>query len=163
MGLFVFRFIPESARWLISNNRSEEAKRLIKVQAKENKVELSDELLDELLATGDKPKDEQIIQEKKATLFDLFRYPNLRKRALLIFFDWFGNSATYYGLSWNTSTLGGNELLNFVISGAVEIPAYTLLLFTLNRWGRRSILCGSMVVAGTALLLTMLVPHGNKS
>lgn len=72
----------------------------------------------------------------------------------------FGNSATYYGLSWNTSNLGGNDLINFLISGAVEIPAYTFLLFTLNTWGRKNILCGCMVTAGIALLLTMAVPDG---
>lgn len=74
----------------------------------------------------------------------------------------FGNSATYYGLSWNTSNLGGNDLLNFVISGAVEIPGYSFLLVTLNRWGRRSILCGTMVTAGVSLLLTMAVPNGKN-
>lgn len=65
---------------------------------------------------------------------------------------------TYYGLSWNTSNLGGNDYLNFVVSGAVEFPAYTFLLFTLNKWGRKTILCGCMVTAGVALLLTMAVP-----
>lgn len=66
---------------------------------------------------------------------------------------------TYYGLSWNTSNLGGNDYINFVISGAVEIPAYTFLLLTLNRWGRKTILCGCMVIAGISLLLTMVVPN----
>uniref|UniRef100_A0A1A9VG81 Arrestin C-terminal-like domain-containing protein n=1 Tax=Glossina austeni TaxID=7395 RepID=A0A1A9VG81_GLOAU len=54
--------------------------------------------------------------------------------------------------------LGSNVLLNFVISGAVEIPAYTFLLLTLKRWERRTILCGCMLTAGVALLLTILVP-----
>lgn len=147
-------FIPESARWLLTKNRLDEAKELVKTQAKENKVEMSDELIENLLKTDNN----SIKDGKRATLFDLFRSPNLRKKAFLIFFDWFGNSATYYGLSWNTSNLGGNDLLNFLISGAVEFPAYTLLLFTLNRWGRKNTLCACMVTAGTALLLTMAVP-----
>lgn len=74
----------------------------------------------------------------------------------------FSNSITYYGLSWNTSNLGGNDYLNFVVSGAVEIPAYLFLILTLNRWGRKHILCGCMVVAGVALLLTTAVPKGNN-
>lgn len=45
----------------------------------------------------------------------------------------FVNSGVYYGLSLNTSNLGGNDYLNFLISGAVEIPAYAFLLFSLNR------------------------------
>ncbi|VEN61131.1 unnamed protein product, partial [Callosobruchus maculatus] len=43
------RFIPESARWLISKNRIDEAKRLIHYAAKYNKVTISDETLDVLL------------------------------------------------------------------------------------------------------------------
>jgi len=65
----------------------------------------------------------------------------------------------YYGLSWNTNNLGANVLLNFLISGAVEIPAYIFLLLTLNRWGRRSILCGCLVLAGVSLLATGIIPE----
>ncbi|XP_055375376.1 organic cation transporter protein-like [Condylostylus longicornis] len=149
-------FIPESARWLLSKGHKNKAKKLILKAAKANKVSLSDELLDNLL---DDDISKKVVNEKKDSLFDLFRYPNLRRKTLLIFFDWFVNSGTYYGLSWNTSNLGGNDLLNFVISGAVEFPAYIFLLCTLNRWGRRSILCGCMIFAGSMLLLTAVVPE----
>lgn len=153
-------FIPESARWLLSNNRKEEAIEIIQKAAKVNKVNLPNELLDELI-DGDKQTDKKTDDEtpvKKATILDLFRHANLRRKALLIFFDWFVNSGTYYGLSWNTNNLGGNDYLNFIISGAVEFPAYTFLLFTLNRWGRKSILCGCMLTAGVMLLMTAIVP-----
>lgn len=150
-------FIPESARWLLSKKRKDEAIVILERAARENKVtipqEVYDNLIEESPAEKKHPRD-----VKEPSLFDLFRYPNLRRKSLLIFFDWFVNSGTYYGLSWNTNNLGGNDLLNFVISGAVEIPAYLFLLFTLNRWGRRNILCGCMLTAGTMLLLTMAVP-----
>lgn len=149
-------FIPESARWLLSKKRKEEAILIIEKAAKENNVTIPQEVYDNLI----EPSIEDV-KKKRAndpSLIDIFRYPNLRKKALLIFFDWFVNSGTYYALSWNTSNLGGNDLVNFVISGAVEIPGYIFLLLTLNRWGRRNILCGCMLVAGTLLLLTMAVP-----
>lgn len=149
-------FVPESARWLLSKNRKEEALVIIQAAAKENKATIPQDLLDSL---GDEKKVEKKVGERDPSVFDLFRYPNLRKKTLLIFFDWFVNSATYYGLSWNTNNLGGNDLMNFIISGAVEFPAYTMLLFTLNRWGRRNILCGCMLVSGTMLLATILVPE----
>ncbi|XP_055315841.1 organic cation transporter protein [Sitodiplosis mosellana] len=153
-------FIPESSRWLLSKNRKEEAIKIIEDVAKENKVTVPKEVLDSI---GDDQKETiKNPDEKPPSVFDLFRYPNLRRKTLLIFLDWFVNSATYYGLSWNTSNLGGNDYVNFVISGAVEFPAYTFLLLTLNRWGRRNILCGCMLVAGIALLTTIIVPeqHG---
>lgn len=148
-------FIPESARWLLSKDRKEEAVTIIQAVAKENKVTIPQDVYDGL---SDEKKVVKKEGERDPSVFDLFRYPNLRKKTLLIFFDWFVNSATYYGLSWNTNNLGGNDLLNFVISGAVEFPAYTMLLFTLNRWGRRNILCGCMLFAGTMLLATVIVP-----
>ncbi|CAH1366931.1 organic cation transporter protein-like [Tenebrio molitor] len=149
-------FIPESTRWLLNQNRISEAKNLIKIAAKQNRVTITDDLLDNLLISDVKSDDQQ--QQNKANVLDIFKHSNLRKRSLIILFDWFANNITYYGLSWNTNNLGGNPYINFVISGAVEIPAYTFLLLTLNRWGRKFVMCGCMITAGLALLLTMAVP-----
>lgn len=149
-------FIPESARWLLSKNRKAEAIQIIEAVAKENKVTVPKQVLESI---GDDQKEAiKNPDVEEPSIFDLFRYPNLRRKTLLIFMDWFVNSATYYGLSWNTNSLGGNVYTNFVISGAVEFPAYTFLLFTLNRWGRRNILCGCMLVAGVTLLMTIIIP-----
>ncbi|KAH8247008.1 hypothetical protein KR032_006819 [Drosophila birchii] len=152
--------IPESARWLLLKGRKDEAFVIIKKAAKENRVEIPNEIYEQLVdeVAEKKKQDELTASQPAATVFDLLRYPNLRRKTLLIFFDWFVNSGVYYGLSWNTNNLGGNQLVNFMISGAVEIPGYVLLLFTLNRWGRRSILCGTMLIAGVSLLATIFVP-----
>ncbi|XP_005187237.2 organic cation transporter-like protein [Musca domestica] len=153
--------IPESARWLLSKNRKEAAIANIQKAARFNKVDISADMLNQLLddnANEQKKPETEADDTKQPSVWDLLRYPNLRRKTLLIFFDWFVNSGTYYGLSWNTNDLGSNALLNFVISGAVEIPAYLFLLFTLNRWGRRTILCGCMLVAGVGLLITIAIP-----
>lgn len=150
--------IPESSRWLLSKSRKDEAMVIIEAVIKENKATVPQEVLDSI---RNEQKEEKDPNAREASLFDLFRYPNLRKKTLLIFLGWLVNSCAYYGLSWNTSNLGGNDLVNFTVAGGVEFPAYTFLLLTLNRWGRRSILCGSMLVGGTMLILTLLVPEGN--
>ncbi|KAH8381993.1 hypothetical protein KR009_001276 [Drosophila setifemur] len=161
--------IPESARWLLSKGRKECAIANMQKAARFNKIEISNEALSELLEEGETEEDkakqklgEQDQVEDQApppSVWDLFCYPNLRRKTLLIFLDWLVCSGVYYGLSWNTNNLGGNVLLNFVISGAVEIPAYIFLLLTLNRWGRRSIQCGSLVLAGLSLLATVVIPE----
>lgn len=89
--LLLLRFIPESARWLLTKNRLQDAKALIKIQAKENKVDMSDDLIETLLKTDNN----SIKDDKKATLFDLFRSPNLRKKAFVIFFDWYEHYLTF--------------------------------------------------------------------
>lgn len=154
--LCYYWFIPESSRWLISKNRKEEAVKIIEAVAKENKATIPKEVLDSI--DDDQKVTIKNPDEKDPTLIDLFRYPNLRKKTLIIFLDWLVNNCTYYGLSWNTNNLGDNYLVNFVLSGLVEYPAYVFLLFTLNRWGRRNILCGSMIVAGASLLISNAIP-----
>lgn len=153
--LFYWWFIPESARWLLMKGRAQEAKDLLQRASKENGVEIPREALDTLLSNN---SEDSTPDSKKASLFDLFRYPNLRRKSLLLFFNWLVNSGTYYGLSWHASNLGGNDYVNFLISGLVEVPAYTFLIFTLNRWGRKVILCGCMLISGLALLATLFVP-----
>ncbi|XP_017009318.2 organic cation transporter-like protein [Drosophila takahashii] len=157
--------IPESARWLLSKGRKDCAIANMQKAARFNKVVISDEVLSDLLDEGEsteekaKQKLEDQDQGPPPSVWDLFCYPNLRRKTLLIFLDWLVTSGVYYGLSWNTNNLGGNVLLNFLISGMVEIPAYIFLLLTLNRWGRRSILCGCLVMAGLSLLATVIIPE----
>lgn len=112
-------------------------------------------------------------------IHDLFRTTNLRCKTLNLFFSWFVNSGTYYGLSLGASNLGGNPYFNFFLAAAVEIPAYLINILLLNqvcinlwkdhqkanvkkilqpRIGRRLSLSGLMLVAGAALFLTLLVP-----
>ncbi|XP_030376006.1 organic cation transporter protein-like [Scaptodrosophila lebanonensis] len=152
--------VPESTRWLLLKGRKEEAFVIIEKAARINGATIPTHIYDELVeeVAEQKKQDALAVKEPKPSVLDLLRYPNLRRKTLLIFFDWFVNSGVYYALSWNTNNLGGNALLNFMISGAVEIPAYIFLLLTLNRWGRRSILCGTMLLAGSSLLLGVLVP-----
>ncbi|XP_050311256.1 organic cation transporter protein-like isoform X2 [Anthonomus grandis grandis] len=158
--LFIFYWwlIPESVRWLLSKNKTKEAKDIIQKCAKTNGVTIPDNILDDLLKEGEEEKSPKSESQMTASVIDLFKHSNLRKRSLIIFFDWCANNVTYYGLSWNTNNLGGNPYLNFVISGAVETPANIFTLLTLNRWGRKKILCGSMIVAGSSLLATIITP-----
>lgn len=146
--------IPESARWLLANNQKDEAIDQIQYVAKKNKLVVPSEVLEKLDA--DTSEDDRGV--KKPSLLDLFKHPNLRNKSFLIFFNWFVISGAYYGLSWSTNNLGGNKLLNFVISGVVEFPACYFLMLTLNRWGRKIIVAGSMVFGGVMLLLSLTIP-----
>lgn len=163
-------FIPESNRWLLStSHRKHEALKNILKIAKSNKTVVPKYILDKLIESENNvPKK----HEQKPSILDLFKHRNLRTKAILIFINWFVISGTYYGLSWNTNNIseGKNinqdifglliptKLVDFFISGAVEIPAYIFLLLTLNRWGRKSILAGTMTLSGTSLLISVVLP-----
>lgn len=153
-------FIPESARWLLSKGYKQKAIDNIQKAAKVNQVNITNTDLETVLE-GDIPTDKKTdddIPKKQASLLDIFKNPNLRRKAFFIFFDWFVVSGVYYGLSWNTNNLGGNPYFNFLVAGAVEFPAYTFLIFTLDIWGRRLLLCGTMILAGIFLILPVAVP-----
>ena len=64
-------------------------------------------------------------------------------------------SMVYYVLSLNTGNLGGSFYINFLISGLVEFPAYTLCLLLLDRIGRKWLHAASMVIGGLCCICTV--------
>ena len=67
-------------------------------------------------------------------------------------------SVVYYGLSLYTSQLDGDNFVNFLLSGVVEIPALTLAILGGRSLGRRILLGGPLALAGACLILTGPVP-----
>ncbi|XP_058609131.1 solute carrier family 22 member 13 isoform X2 [Onychostoma macrolepis] len=149
--LFIFYVwvLPHSARWLLVNNRNEEAIDLLRKAAKVNGRTL--------------PPTVQVEQyvgpqgRSKYTAADLIRTPQMRKRALILFYIWFVNVLVYYGLSLGVSDLGADLYLTQFMFGLVEIPARSLVLVLLP-CSRRIPLSVFLAVGGGACLLTLTVP-----
>ncbi|KAL3882125.1 hypothetical protein ACJMK2_028496 [Sinanodonta woodiana] len=144
--LLYWWFIPESPRWLLSKGRIEEAETILHEAAKANDVTLPQKLFD---------KDTLSTKVPEGKLWDLFSSRVLLLRTFIICINWMVVSLVFYGLSLNTQNLGGDLFLNFMISGLVEFPAYTLCILLLNRLGRKMLYCGSMLLAGIACLSTI--------
>ncbi|XP_070567474.1 organic cation transporter protein-like [Ptychodera flava] len=148
--------IPESPRWLLATGRTKRAEEVIRKYEKGNGVTVPQSVYDEIKAQG---KIEEEVEKNKASFIDLLRYPNMRKKTLNVFYNWFTVSLVYYGLSLNTSNLGGSDYLNAFLSGAVEIPAYTLSLYIPQTiLGRRWSMFVTEVIGGVACILTLFVP-----
>ena len=89
-------------------------------------------------------------------------YPNIRKKFLIITFSWTANAIVYNGLSYNATDLGVSDYLAFFISAVVEVPSYFIVMYTMERWGRRLSLCATMLLGGLACVSCILVPKGQS-
>ncbi|XP_020788518.1 solute carrier family 22 member 13 [Boleophthalmus pectinirostris] len=148
--IFYIWVLPQSARWLLANNRKDEAIALLRKAALVNGRELPPTLQVEKCEVGGGSK-------HRHTALDLVRTPKMRKRALILFYIWFVNVLVYYGLSLGVSRLGTNLYLTQFVFGLVEIPARSIVLFVLP-FSRRFSQSGFLAVGGLACLFMLAVP-----
>ncbi|XP_070781800.1 solute carrier family 22 member 2-like [Enoplosus armatus] len=147
--LTYYWFIPESPRWLISQNDSPKALEIVEAMAKENKKKLSRNF--ETLSEGEG-------DSSSASLLDLIRTPNMRKHTAILMFNWFTSAVVYQGLVMRVGITGGNVYVDFLISGLVEFPAAFLILFTIERVGRRVPFASANIVAGASCFIAAFIP-----
>ncbi|XP_074656413.1 organic cation transporter protein-like [Tubulanus polymorphus] len=173
--------VPESPRWLISEGRDAEAEKIIRKVAKINGVQYTPRQLpaagEELVCVKNEHTQNDVINYEvsgnldandaslapsiraKYTVVDLVRTPNMRRKTINIWFNWFVNSLAYYGLSMLGSQLAGSLYLNTFISAAVEIPAYFLAIAIVNKVGRRWPLAGCLILGGVVCLAITPLPR----
>ena len=56
--------------------------------------------------------------------------------------------------------MGTDPYFSFFLSSIVEVPGYILCLLLMDKLGRRSTLCGMMIVSGLASISTAILPAG---
>ncbi|XP_070842519.1 solute carrier family 22 member 13-like [Chaetodon trifascialis] len=149
VGLFYW-FLPESSRWLMTQGKKEEAKKELLRAARVNKRILTDGHLEKL---------EMEASPKRRNMLDIFRISYLRKRTLIMGFNWFAVSLLYYGLSLNVGSFGLNIYVTQFIFGLVEIPANLGCLALIQRFGRKICQASFLFVGGAACLFVLAVPN----
>ncbi|NXG51450.1 S22AD protein, partial [Psilopogon haemacephalus] len=147
---FYFQMLPESARWLVTKGRIEEAKKVLQKAASCNKCTIPAELLEQL-----KP----VKQTKSGSVLDLFRKKHLRKVTLIMSCAWFVNSLVYYGLSLNVTNFGLDIYLTQLAFGAVEIPARVGCIFMLQWFGRKKNQAVLLLLSGLVCLVITVIPE----
>lgn len=84
-------------------------------------------------------------------------------RFLIVFFIWGVNAFIFYGLSINSTSLAGNEYLNFALVCLIEIPGYTLAWISIEKLGRRISLVASLLLCGITCTLTIFVTNNSNN
>ncbi|XP_035388383.1 solute carrier family 22 member 15-like isoform X2 [Electrophorus electricus] len=134
-GVLLFLFcivLPESPRWLYSRGRSSQAERVLQAFAVRNgKGRVTLKLRRVLSPAGP--------DASGPGLFRLATHPVLRCRTLVLMFV----CLVYYGLTMNASADRGSRYLSVAMYGLVELPAYPLCIYVINKpWSLLSLLHG---------------------
>ncbi|PKK32018.1 solute carrier family 22 (organic anion/urate transporter), member 13 [Columba livia] len=147
---FYIWVLPESARWLVTRGRIEEAKKLLKKAASINKRTIPQGLLEQL-----KPE----TQTKSGSILDLFQKKHLLKVTLIMSCAWFADSLVYYGLSLNVTHFGLDIYLTQLAFGAVELPARFGCIFLLQWFGRKKSQVVLLLLSGIMCLIITVIPE----
>lgn len=166
-ALFILYYwlVPESVRWLLANKENQKASLIIKKAAKVNGVELSQNLLLSLEAgcIDSSPEHSSKRSLESPSIMSackkLLRSKKLLFRSFLLFYIWAANAFVYYGLSVNSTSLGGNKYLNFALVCLVEIPGYTFSWWAMNKLGRRWSFAGSLFLCAATCIAAAFVPQ----
>lgn len=130
LSVILWWWLPESARWLITRGKAEQAHEYLQKCAEMNKckADFTPETLTNAVT---------LEQDRKYTVIDLLRTPNIRKLAICTGIVWFGVAFTYYGISLNVTGFGLNIYITQFIYAFIEMPGKIGVYYFLNEIGRR--------------------------
>ncbi|XP_043992928.1 solute carrier family 22 member 15 [Gambusia affinis] len=151
--------LPESPRWLYSQGQTERAEQVLRYMAVRNGSSASNLVLQRVGAA--KPGS----PVRRGGVLQLAVHPVLRLRTMVLMYVWYCCSLVYYGLTLGASATSGSRFVNVAMYGLVELPAYPLCIYFINKsWaGRRKSMSSFLFLAGGACLCTTLIPENSGS
>ena len=148
--------VPESSRWLLSNNKSRKAENILQDVAKVNGKELSEDQWNQIRTILNQfqkvPK-----RTKKLNISDMFG-TSLRKISLILIFNWVTGIVTKYALTLNVNSLAGDIFTNYALTELVGVPGMLLAYYLMNKIGRQRSLTLFMFGQGFFALCLAFLP-----
>ncbi|KAM3604146.1 uncharacterized protein V6R79_007069 [Siganus canaliculatus] len=143
-------FIPESARWLLGQGRTEEAKTFIRRVAAVNKKKIPEDVLDQV--TGER-------EVQSGGIKTIVTSPTLMKHLFIVSFAWFSLNLGYFCLALNVGKFGLSIFVVQLLFGITEIPAHLLCIWGLEHIGRKKSLISTLLSGGAFCLVTLAFPQ----
>ncbi|XP_073948521.1 solute carrier family 22 member 3-like isoform X1 [Choristoneura fumiferana] len=149
--------VPESVGWLVSKGRVDEAVTILRRFEKINKTKISQEALDEFIVVAKTTK------RHDESLIIIFKNKNLRKTVFFLVISFMACALVFDGLIRLSEHLGLDFFLTFTFASATEIPSIALLVLLIDRFGRRKLVSGPLILGGVIAFVGAFVPRGVAS
>uniref|UniRef100_A0A383VWQ0 Major facilitator superfamily (MFS) profile domain-containing protein n=1 Tax=Tetradesmus obliquus TaxID=3088 RepID=A0A383VWQ0_TETOB len=180
-GLFLFPFIPESARWLLSQGKQQQATELLQAIAAANGSHMPQQpLVCSKETTGpsdtashcsysdsdsDTDSSRNIAGNSSSTaagqqlgLMALLRNRSLLMRGVALLITWYALMQVYAGISLGAGGLPGSVYATFAMGTAAEVAAVLVALLLVDRVGRHNVVSIGLLLGGGACLACAVVP-----
>uniref|UniRef100_U5EG39 Putative synaptic vesicle transporter svop n=1 Tax=Corethrella appendiculata TaxID=1370023 RepID=U5EG39_9DIPT len=159
--------VPESPLWYLSIGKTSQSITSIKKLAKYNKDDtfnnalVNNSNLEKLTKYGEFKSNDGDASKRsdKNPIFSIFKNAILRKHAFVMITVWFSVTLSYYGILFYLPSLSGNRHSNFIIGAVIEIVAYVLAFFLLQRFSRRYFMLTCQFVNGGILIFLGLIAY----
>ncbi|XP_071950320.1 organic cation transporter protein-like [Antedon mediterranea] len=192
VAVFLWWFIYESPRWLISNGRLTEANIIFQKIANFNQIEQKETYIssehnpktlgemEDLTGTHQETKTQMtslsklmhcftrkgntpIEKKRKNTFLDILKSPRMRRSTLVTCYIFFVNGLNYVGMSINSSNLSGDKYLNTFLVCLVDVPSGISAIYLLQRINRRPMLMTVLLLAAVFSISSAFMPLVTKS
>ncbi|ERL86156.1 hypothetical protein D910_03569 [Dendroctonus ponderosae] len=143
--LLFYLIVPESAQWLISKGRTEEAivcfQRIARINGRTIKPKAIESLRQYSLENIN-------CKHQQENFFGLLKTPNLRRKTIILIYKSMVLTLCYDAISKNINSTGMSPFIVFTISSATILPACLFILAVQDKVGRKALASGSLVVSG---------------
>ncbi|EDV98605.1 organic cation transporter-like protein [Drosophila grimshawi] len=157
----------ESAQWLLTKQRYDEAVKSLKWVARFNGRQVEDSVFDEFVKHyREKMNEQQKLTNHEDTFMGMFRTPRLRRFTLTLLLKSVIITLSYDVINRNMEGLGSSPFKLFSYTSINYLPAGCTILLLQNIIGRKGMACGALLVGGiittvTGFIIAFMDPKEN--
>ncbi|KAI3381206.1 hypothetical protein SNEBB_008630 [Seison nebaliae] len=157
-------YAPESVRWLMVEQRFDEAhKIIIKIMKWNGSAENAEHWYHLVDCEKKRLAEENVTESNKSSILMTSLKEILHSRTMLIitiasYIVWLTSCMVYFGLGLNTGVLSGDPYLNFLIGAIVEVIGVILTYFGVVKLGRRLTTFLLFLVSGLTCISPLFFP-----